>query len=87
MPIDQNLGDQGPGVVLGRHDRAGLGDWWVSEAVYPNGIGPLIGHVTGLGMEFGIWVEPEMVTERYDAFRAPGSFGRLSTRDAQDCRT
>lgn len=53
-----------------RHDRAGLGDWWVSPAVYPDGLAPLIEHVTGLGMEFGIWVEPEMVNPDSDLYRA-----------------
>lgn len=53
-----------------RHDRAGLGDWWVSPQVYPDGLAPLIEHVTGLGMEFGIWVEPEMVNPDSDLFRA-----------------
>ncbi|MGA0131766.1 MAG: alpha-galactosidase [Ilumatobacteraceae bacterium] len=43
-----------------RNDRAGLGDWVVSAEVYPNGLGPLIAHVRSLGMDFGIWVEPEM---------------------------
>ncbi len=52
-----------------RSDRAGLGDWWVDERVWPNGLGPLIDHVTGLGMEFGIWVEPEMVNPDSDLFR------------------
>ena len=54
-----------------RRDAArGLGDWWVSDEVYPNGLRPLIDHVTGLGMEFGIWVEPEMVNPDSDVFRA-----------------
>ncbi len=53
-----------------RDDTAGLGDWWVSEAVWPNGLGPIIGHVTGLGMEFGLWVEPEMVNPDSDLHRA-----------------
>ena len=53
-----------------RDDTKGLGDWWVSEAVYPDGLEPLIEHVTGLGMEFGIWVEPEMVNPDSDVFRA-----------------
>jgi alpha-galactosidase len=44
-----------------RDDTAGLGDWWVSADVHPDGLGPLIDHVTGSGMDFGIWVEPEMV--------------------------
>ena len=44
-----------------RDDTSGLGDWWVSPEVYPDGLAPLIDHVTSLGMEFGIWIEPEMV--------------------------
>jgi alpha-galactosidase len=44
-----------------RDDTRGLGEWWVSDEVYPEGLGPLIDHVRSLGMEFGIWVEPEMV--------------------------
>lgn len=52
-----------------RHDMAGLGDWVVSDAVYPNGLKPLVDHVTGLGMEFGIWFEPEMVNPDSDLYR------------------
>jgi alpha-galactosidase len=53
-----------------RDDRSGLGDWWVSPEVYPNGLAPLVDHVSGLGMEFGIWVEPEMVNPDSDVYRA-----------------
>jgi alpha-galactosidase len=53
-----------------RHDRAGLGDWHVSADVYPDGLQPLVDHVTGLGMEMGIWFEPEMVNPDSDLFRA-----------------
>ncbi len=53
-----------------RDDTKGLGDWWVSTDLYPDGLAPLIDHVTGLGMEFGIWVEPEMVNPDSDVFRA-----------------
>jgi alpha-galactosidase len=52
-----------------RDDTSGLGDWWVSSDVYPIGLGPLITHVRGLGMEFGIWVEPEMVNPDSDLYR------------------
>ena len=59
------------GWFLGRrHDRAGLGDWVVDPAVWPAGLGPLVTHVRGLGMEFGLWVEPEMVNEDSDLYRA-----------------
>jgi alpha-galactosidase len=52
-----------------RNDMSGLGDWTVSDAVYPQGLKPLINHVTGLGMEMGIWFEPEMVNPESDLFR------------------
>ncbi|MEP1142273.1 MAG: alpha-galactosidase [Henriciella sp.] len=52
-----------------RNDKAGLGDWWPSEDVYPDGLGPLVDHVTGLGMEFGLWFEPEMVNPDSELFR------------------
>lgn len=44
-----------------RDDTAGLGDWYVDATVWPDGLHPLTDHVRGLGMEFGLWVEPEMV--------------------------
>ena len=53
-----------------RDDRAGLGDWWVDPAVWPDGLAPLIRHVRARGMEFGIWVEPEMVNPDSDLYRA-----------------
>jgi alpha-galactosidase len=44
-----------------RNDRAGLGDWTVSTEVWPHGLHPLVDKVTDLGMEFGLWFEPEMI--------------------------
>ena len=44
-----------------RDDTRGLGDWVVSQEVWPDGLRPLVEHVHALGMEFGLWVEPEMV--------------------------
>ncbi len=44
-----------------RSDRAGLGDWIVDPDRYPEGLHPLVDHVVARGMEFGLWVEPEMV--------------------------
>jgi alpha-galactosidase len=52
-----------------RGDAAGLGDWVVSGDVYPNGLWPLVDRVHGLGMEFGLWVEPEMVNPDSDVAR------------------
>jgi alpha-galactosidase len=53
-----------------RNDRSGLGDWVVSRDVYPEGLAPLITHVESLGMDFGIWVEPEMVNLDSEVVRA-----------------
>ena len=53
-----------------RNDFAGLGDWVVSPAVFPDGLGPLISEVKRLGMKFGLWVEPEMVNPDSDLYRA-----------------
>ncbi|WJH23915.1 alpha-galactosidase [Pseudarthrobacter defluvii] len=53
-----------------RDDHAGLGDWYVDETVWPEGLTPLIDAVTSRGMEFGLWVEPEMVNLDSDIARA-----------------
>lgn len=53
-----------------RDDHRGLGDWTVDPTVWPDGLGPLVDHVRGLGMQFGLWVEPEMVNEDSDLARA-----------------
>jgi alpha-galactosidase len=53
-----------------RDDRAGLGDWYVDEQVWPDGLTPLADHVRSLGMGFGLWFEPEMVNPDSDLYRA-----------------
>ncbi|MEY4884350.1 MAG: hypothetical protein RIS34_2204 [Pseudomonadota bacterium] len=52
------------------HDRAGLGDWWTDTVKFPDGLTPLARHVNNLGMEFGLWVEPEMVNPDSELYRA-----------------
>ncbi len=51
-------------------DKTSLGDWTVDRRKWPNGLHPLISHVYGLGMTFGLWVEPEMVNPDSDLYRA-----------------
>ncbi|HUE21727.1 MAG TPA: alpha-galactosidase, partial [Bryobacteraceae bacterium] len=51
-------------------DHAGLGDWTVNPQKFPNGLKGLIGYVNGLGMKFGLWVEPEMVNPNSELYRA-----------------
>ncbi|WP_017666289.1 alpha-galactosidase [Porphyrobacter sp. AAP82] len=53
-----------------RDDTTSLGDWFVSPDIFPNGLGPLIARVHELGMDFGLWVEPEMVSPDSDLYRA-----------------
>ncbi|MDA8440379.1 MAG: alpha-galactosidase [Propionibacterium sp.] len=53
-----------------RDDRSGLGDWVVSPDLWPDGLHPLVDAVTGLGMQFGLWFEPEMVNPDSDVARA-----------------
>ncbi|MDE3106341.1 MAG: alpha-galactosidase, partial [Acidobacteriota bacterium] len=52
-----------------KDDHAGLGDWYVNKEKFPNGLKPLIDKVHGLGMDFGLWVEPEMVNPNSDLYR------------------
>jgi alpha-galactosidase len=52
-----------------RDDTAGLGDWYVSKDVWPQGLHPLVDHVRGLGMQVGLWFEPEMVNPDSDLLR------------------
>ncbi|MFJ6748698.1 MULTISPECIES: alpha-galactosidase [unclassified Streptomyces] len=59
------------GWFRGRRDaRAGLGDWYVDEEVWPDGLHPLIDAVHARGLEFGLWVEPEMINPDSDLARA-----------------
>lgn len=51
-------------------DHAGLGDWYPNKTKFPQGLKPLIDHVHSLGMDFGLWVEPEMVNPDSDLYRS-----------------
>lgn len=53
-----------------RNDTTSLGDWTPDTRLFPNGLTPLIDHVGVLGMDFGLWVEPEMVSPDSDLYRA-----------------
>jgi alpha-galactosidase len=52
-----------------KDDHAGLGDWYVNPQKFPNGLKPVIDKVHSLGMDFGLWVEPEMVNPDSDLYR------------------
>ncbi|GLY15414.1 alpha-galactosidase [Kineosporia sp. NBRC 101677] len=53
-----------------RDDTRGLGDWEVDRSVWPEGLQPLAERVRALGMQFGLWFEPEMVSLDSDLARA-----------------
>ncbi len=50
-------------------DTSSLGDWSVNEKKLPRGIKGLADKINALGMDFGLWVEPEMVNENSDCYR------------------
>lgn len=51
-------------------DRAGLGDWVENREKLPGGMKELAQKINGLGLEFGFWIEPEMVNPDSDLYRA-----------------
>ena len=66
-------------------DNSGLGDWVVNEKKLPGGLQALVSRIKELGMSFGIWIEPEMVSEDSSLYRAHpdwalGIPGRPQTR-------
>lgn len=50
-------------------EKRGLGDWFVNEEKLPGGIGRLSEEINKLGMKFGLWIEPEMVSPDSELFR------------------
>ncbi|GAA0815660.1 alpha-galactosidase [Clostridium tertium] len=52
------------------NDLSSLGDWIVDKVKLPNGLEELVDYTASLGMEFGLWFEPEMISENSDLFRS-----------------
>ncbi len=66
-------------------DTSSLGDWYDNEVKTGGGLASLAGAVRAMGLDFGIWVEPEMISEDSDLYRAHPNFamkvpGREPTR-------
>lgn len=60
----------GDGWFKGRSARgSGLGDWYVDKTVFPQGLRPFADYVRSLGLEFGLWFEPEMISPDSDLAR------------------
>lgn len=53
-----------------KDDKRSLGDWYVNDKKLPGGIKRLADKINALGLDFGIWVEPEMVNVDSDLYRA-----------------
>ncbi len=51
-------------------DESGLGDWFVNEKKLKGGLKALTSRISDIGMKFGIWFEPEMISEDSDLYRA-----------------
>ena len=51
-------------------DHSSLGDWFVNKEKLPNGLKGLTDKLDKIGIDFGIWVEPEMISEDSDLYRA-----------------
>jgi alpha-galactosidase len=51
-------------------DTTSLGDWFVNKRKLPDGLGDLASKIEALGLRFGLWIEPEMVSERSRLFEA-----------------
>ena len=51
-------------------DTSGLGDWFVNERKLPGGLNALASRLKELGMSLGVWIEPEMVNEDSELYRA-----------------
>ena len=51
-------------------DKRALGDWFANPRKLPGGLGPLIRDIRALGLDFGLWVEPEMLSEDSALYRA-----------------
>ncbi|MBM2613977.1 alpha-galactosidase [Actinoplanes sp. LDG1-06] len=59
------------GWFVGRHDdHGGLGDWTPDPAKFPGGFGAFVSAVRDRGLEFGLWVEPEMVNPKSALYAA-----------------
>jgi len=50
-------------------DSTGLGDWFVNEDKIKGGLEKLVERINGLGMKFGIWFEPEMISEESNLYK------------------
>jgi alpha-galactosidase len=69
------------GWFKGRNnDFTSLGDWVADLNKFPKGIGHFADKIHNLGLKFGIWVEPEMISMESDLFKAHPEFALMSPK-------
>lgn len=61
-------------------DKCSLGDWYVNKKKLPSGIEGLSKKINDLGLMFGLWVEPEMISRDSDLFRAHPDWAMQTSR-------
>ncbi len=68
-------------------DKSSLGDWFVNKNKLPSGIDGLAKKVNTLGLKFGLWIEPEMISPNSDLYRAhPGWAVKTARREPVEIR-
>lgn len=68
-------------------DNRALGDWFVNEEKLKGGLKYLVDEVNKLGMKFGIWFEPEMISPDSDLYRAHPDYAiAIPGREPSLCR-
>ncbi len=69
-------------------DTNSLGDWFVNENKLKGGLGKLVEQVNAIGLKFGIWYEPEMISPDSELFRAhPDWYVHVPNRESSIART
>ena len=66
-------------------DHSGLGDWFVNEKKIKGGLKKLVDEINALGMKFGLWFEPEMISPDSDLYRAHPDWA-IRVPDREPCQ-
>ncbi len=70
-----------------RNDTKGLGDWTVNQDIFKEGLSAFSAKLRALGLDFGIWIEPEMVNENSELYRKHPDWAiRIPGRNPSICR-
>lgn len=67
-------------------DNTSLGDWYVNETKLKGGLKKLVDEVNEIGLKFGIWFEPEMISPESDLYREHPEWA-IAIKDRTPCRS